>query len=468
MASAAVTRKVSAKKWGSSSWCARIALSTSVALVVLLAQAIAQLDVRTLVLVGHSLAHVVQHPGALDPLDVEAHLGGHVAGEEGNLLGVLELVLAVRGTEAEPAERLDDLRVHVVDSELVQDLLGSLHHALLDLGARLLHHLLDAPRMDASVLDETLERDAGRLTPHRIEGGEHHRLRRIVDDDVHTGRLLEGPNVATFASDDASLHLVGRKLDDGHRGLGRVVGREALNGEPDDLLGFAVRVTLCLLPDLTQGVRRVGPGFVLEVLDELLFRLACGHARELLEALARLLPFLGDATRLFGQGLVTPIDLEDAALQLLLSFAQALELPVERVGALLETTFGSFGLFAPTALFLLPGLPETETLLASGQLAGFAEVFRFLLGPFQDTGGFVLGLCSFQLAAFSFPTSRNGRADQASQHKPNDRRRQRNDQRGYHVSTPKSALGVKPKVGELKDPPSGSTGAEGLSMPMRE
>src|SRR5260370_9284445 len=46
------------------------------------------------------------------------------------------------------------------------------------------------------------------LAADRVEATENDGLRRVVDDEVDAGRMLEGPNVAALSTDDAALHLV--------------------------------------------------------------------------------------------------------------------------------------------------------------------------------------------------------------------------------------------------------------------
>src|SRR5256885_14269117 len=93
----------------------------------------------------------------------------------------------------------------------------TLFRSLLDL----FDHLFDAGGMDAAVGDEDLERAAGDLAPVRIVGGDQHGLRRVVDDEIHAGVQLERPDVSALAPDDASPHVVGRKIHDRYGPLDR-------------------------------------------------------------------------------------------------------------------------------------------------------------------------------------------------------------------------------------------------------
>ena len=141
---------------------------------------------------------------------------------------VLEDVLAVARPVPKPPEDLDELLVELAAVRLEDGLLAGLLDVLLELRLRLVVHLLDSRRMDASVLDQLLERDPRCLAADPVERRKHDRVRRVVDDEVDAGEVFERADVATLAADDAPLHVVGGELDDGDGRLGRVTGRDAL------------------------------------------------------------------------------------------------------------------------------------------------------------------------------------------------------------------------------------------------
>ena len=105
--------------------------------------------------------------------------------------------------------------------------------------------------------EQLLERHAGDLAPHAVEAGEDHRVRRVVDDEVDAGEVLERADVAALAADDAALHVVGGELDDRHRRLGGVAGGHALHDDGEDVAHAAVGVALGLLLDLAHAARAV-------------------------------------------------------------------------------------------------------------------------------------------------------------------------------------------------------------------
>ena len=90
--------------------------------------------VRALDLVRQRLAEIVQERRPLRRLHARLELGRHDPGEVNHLECVLEDVLAVARAEAEPAEDLDELLVHLAAVRLVDGLLAGMDDVLLDLG----------------------------------------------------------------------------------------------------------------------------------------------------------------------------------------------------------------------------------------------------------------------------------------------------------------------------------------------
>ena len=56
-----------------------------------------------------------------------------------------------------------------------------------------------------------VQRQLRDLAADPVERREHDRLRRVVDDEVDAGEVLERADVAALAADDAALHVVGRE-----------------------------------------------------------------------------------------------------------------------------------------------------------------------------------------------------------------------------------------------------------------
>jgi len=201
-------------------------------------------------LMRHRLAEIVQEGGPLHGLDAGLELGRHHAREVDHLEGVLEHVLAIARAIPQATHDLDELGMQLAAVRLEDRLLACLDDVLLELGLRLVIHLLDPGRVDATVLDQLSERDLGHLAADAVEGGENDRVRRVVDDDVDSGQALESANVTAFAADDPALHVVRGKLDHRDRRLGSVTRRHALQGIGDEVARASLRFQPGLLLEL--------------------------------------------------------------------------------------------------------------------------------------------------------------------------------------------------------------------------
>ena len=197
---------------------------------------------RPVDLVAHRLADVVEERRPLRRLHARLELRGHDPAQVDDLERVLEDVLPVARAVAESAEDLHELLVELAAVRLEDGLLAGLADVLLELGLRLVVHLLDPGRVDPAVLDELVERHARDLAPQRVERGEDDRMRRVVDDEVDARQVLERPDVAAFPSDDPALQVVRGELDDGHRRLRGVACRDALQRVRDERPRPAPRV----------------------------------------------------------------------------------------------------------------------------------------------------------------------------------------------------------------------------------
>src|SRR5690242_8939144 len=113
-------------------------------------------------------------------------------------------------------------------ADLENRLLTGLADALLDLLFRLADQFLDASRVNPSVRNESLEGNAGDLAANGTVTRDNDGFRRIIDDQVDSGRGLDRPDVPTFPADDASLHVVAREMHHGNAALGDELSRETL------------------------------------------------------------------------------------------------------------------------------------------------------------------------------------------------------------------------------------------------
>ena len=216
-------------------------------------------------------------------LTLAPELAGHDPGQVDDLERVLEDVLPVARAELESAEDLDQLLVELAAVRLEHRLLAGLAHEVVDLRLRLVVRLLDPRRVDSPVLEQLLQRQLRDLAAHAVEGREDDGLRRVVDDEVDAGQVLERADVATFAADDPALHVVGRQLDDGHRRLGGMARRHALERVGDQVARAPAGLRLRLLLELADAPRELVPDELLRAGEDLGLRLADRQARDALE-----------------------------------------------------------------------------------------------------------------------------------------------------------------------------------------
>jgi hypothetical protein len=154
------------------------------------------------------LAHVMEQAPPLGQCLVEVQLGRHGAGQPGYLLRMIQDVLPVRSPVAHASDQLDQFRMQAVYSGIIGGLFSQLDQLTVQLRLDLLNDLLDPARVNATVGDQRLQRPAGDFPSDWVEARDDDGIRGIVDDDVHAGGRLEGPDVTPLASDDPALHLV--------------------------------------------------------------------------------------------------------------------------------------------------------------------------------------------------------------------------------------------------------------------
>ncbi len=239
--------------------------------------------------------------------------------------------------------------------------------------------------MDAAVHDQLLEGDPSDLPADRVEGGEDHGLGGVVDDEVHAGGGLQGPDVPSLAADDPALHLVVGQGHHGHGGFGHMVGGAALDGQCDDVAGLPIGLLLGLLLDVTEQDGGVVLGLLLHSGEEHLLGGIRGQAGDPLQLL-----FLLDHQRL---GVGFPLlHLGDPLVEGLLPGLHGLDLLIQGLLPLEEAALRALQL-VPTVPILLLGLgAELVDLLLGFQFLFLTYLFRFLLCIVQHGAHSVLGL----------------------------------------------------------------------------
>lgn len=309
---------------------------------------------------------------------------------------MVEHVLAVAGAVAHAAQQLDELGVQAVDIGLEHGALALGLNGGVHLPLGLLHHLLDAGGMDAAVLDELLQGDAGDFPAHRVEAGDGDGLRRVVDDQIHAGHGLQRADVAALAADDAALHLVIGQGNHRDGGFGHMVGGAALNGQGQDLLGAGVGLLLELGLDLPHLHGRLMGDLLGKLVDEVVLGLLGGEAGDALQHLhlglldgGHLVPGLVQLGQLALQGVLLLLDVLGLAVQVLFLLLEPPLLLLQIGPALLHLAL----ILVAGLENLLLGLHQRLPLLTLGALDGLVDdalglllrtVDLFFRGAFAD------------------------------------------------------------------------------------
>ena len=241
--------------------------------------------------------------------------------------------------------------------------------------------------MNAAVLDELGERQAGDLAPYRVEAGERHGIRCVVDDQVNPGHGFQRADVAALATDDAPLHLLVGDRDHRGRDLADRVAGVALDGDRENL----ARLHLCLLAGLHLDDPRAASSFsahlLLDPLEQQDARFVAGQRGDPL-----------DGGHLFR---TQSLDFTLAGICLFLALLQA-ALPML---ALLDLSIEVLFFLSQTPLLRLHFDAELPRVLLRG--CQDADGFRF--GLEHDGFLFSVGICAdFQRAFLSQSTLFSG------------------------------------------------------------
>src|SRR3972149_410367 len=117
-------------------------------------------------------------------------------------------VLAVAVAELETTQEPYEIGMQSVDSCVKDGLLTFFPNHHVHLSLRPFHPILDPRRMNPTVRHEFGKGKAGYLPSHRIKAGKGHAIGSVINDNVHTGGVLQRPDVSAFPTDDTAFHIV--------------------------------------------------------------------------------------------------------------------------------------------------------------------------------------------------------------------------------------------------------------------
>src|SRR5688572_13983097 len=159
---------------------------------------------------------------------------------------------------------------------------------------------------------------------------------------------------------------------------------DALDGESDDALGFAVGVFPGGLANLADSVGRVGVRLFLEPLDQFVLGVLGGHPGQLLQLSPLIADELLELLLAGHHDLFLPSELAGALADFLVALLEHVELAIEHAVALLDPFLLALDLFPAAARFHLPRFAELDQLFLARDDSTLPEILGFALGLAQD------------------------------------------------------------------------------------
>ena len=338
-------------------------------------QLFAQLDVRAFVFVIEGFADVVNQRGAFANLNVGADFSRNRGRKRRDFHAVFENILTVRGAIKQTPEYFEH-RFGQAHADFGCGFIRGFAHFGLHFESRLVDHVFDARRMNAAIGDEVRQSDATDLAAHRLETRNHHGFRRIVDDEIAAGKLLESADVAAFAPDDAAFEVFRRQRHNRNAAFRGLVDGATLNGQSEGFARVFLRIVAHFVFDATHDDVHLVARFFFDTLNKNVARFALRKVRDAFEfGFLRFEYSFGFGV--FGHrlavarfdGFFAAIQIARASIDLRFAFAQTLFHFLD-----FAATFGSFALdgFTQTRDFALHFFArfELEFFLARGELRG--------------------------------------------------------------------------------------------------
>ena len=166
-------------------------------------------------------------------------------------------VLTIAGTVLQAAQQRNQFRVKTVHAYFIGHSLSLLANGGFDLLFSLLNHFLYASRMDAAIQDQPAQSYTGHLTTHGIKAGENHRLRCVINHQIHPGGNFQSPDVAPSTANDTPFHVIARQGHHGYRSLRDLLGSTALDGQGDKFSGLTISFFFSLGFNLSDYPRHI-------------------------------------------------------------------------------------------------------------------------------------------------------------------------------------------------------------------
>ena len=148
--------------------------------------------------------------------------------------------------EVQTAKQLDDFQVQRRQAGFGDGFLAQPNNGFIHLLINFPDDFFDPCRMDAAIGNEPHHRFPCYLASHPIKTGLEQRAGGIIDQHRHSGRCLEGADIAALPPNDSPFDLIALQRDGGGGVLERVLAGIALDGDANDLPRFFFGFSIAL------------------------------------------------------------------------------------------------------------------------------------------------------------------------------------------------------------------------------
>ena len=159
---------------------------------------------------------------------------------------MLQCILSIARSELHTSKKLDQFWMDAMNTNFESCCFTFLTNDRIYFLLRFFYHLFDSCRMNTSVYDQLLQSNSRYFTANRIKSGENYCFRCIINNQFYTCQSFECTYITTLSSNNPSLHLIIRKLNNRNGGLCYMIGSASLDSSNDIFLCLLVCLFLCL------------------------------------------------------------------------------------------------------------------------------------------------------------------------------------------------------------------------------
>ena len=139
--------------------------------------------------------------------------------------------------------------------------------------------------MNTTVTYQLVESQTTGLTTHRIKTRDDDSLRRIINDNFHTGGCLKRTDVSTLTTNDTAFYLIIVDMEYWHTVFYCCLSSHTLNGLDNNFLGLGIGIELRLVHDLVDITCSGSLGLVLHGLHQSGLSFLCAQTGNLFKHL---------------------------------------------------------------------------------------------------------------------------------------------------------------------------------------